>query len=238
MAGGGFQGALGGHPHRLPVMHRARTGQTRASSRDLVTGIDVGLRDLFADKALSEIERTKRLRKWTNRIQWEIVSMEVLAVCTLWHPEACGEMVRPLVRGKVLEITAAAVEEVLSQVPPDIHTPEPEIIRVVVLRSSREVMETLRTRGWHSGQWWDSTTGQDNGVRRLFAATQNSNARHAGLQKIIHTLHDELLDIPNGVVTLWHDEITLDLVTGENVDAIEITATSADEALAKLKEAT
>jgi hypothetical protein len=57
-------------------------------TRDPATGIDVGLRDIFADQSLSEVERNKRLKKWITRIQWEIVSMAETAICTVWHPNA------------------------------------------------------------------------------------------------------------------------------------------------------
>lgn len=207
-------------------------------TRDPATGIDVGLRDLFADKALAETERNSRLKSWIKTIQWEVTSMVGPAICTVWHPEARGEIVRPLVRGKVLEITAATVGEALSQVPPDICTPEREVIRVVLLRSAREVMDALREHGWHSGHWRDARTGQDNGVRRLFISAKGFEARRAGLHKIVHTLHEELLEIPNGIVPLWHDEITADMVEGENVAVMEISAASVGEAIAKLKEST
>ena len=203
---------------------------------DPATGIDVGLRDLFADKTLSAAERSHRLESWIRMIQWEVTSMAGPAICTVWHPEVRAEMVRPLVRGKVLEITANSVEEVMRQLPADVYTPPREVIRVVLLRASREVLGTLRGHGWHSGHWRDPATGQDNGVRRLLASTSDKNARRAGLQKIVRTLHDELRKIPNGIVTLWHHEITPDLLQADNFQVVEIAADNPEEAVAKLNE--
>jgi hypothetical protein len=97
-------------------------------------------------------------------------------------------------------------------------------------------MEALRSQGWHTGHWRDLASGQDNGVRRLLASTRDTNARRAGLHRIIRTLHDELRKIPNGIVTLWHDEITPDLLGADDVEVVEVSAASAEEAIAKLKE--
>jgi hypothetical protein len=39
-----------------------------------------------------------------------------------------------------------------------------------------------------------------------------------------------------GIVTIWHDKITPDMLRDEDVHVIEIAATTADEAKTKLKE--
>jgi hypothetical protein len=206
-------------------------------TRDSKTGIDVGLRDLFADKTLSEADRAKRLDGWIKMIQWEVASMTESAVCTLWHPAVHAEVVRGLVRGRVVEITATTAEDALRQVPEDLHSPVRGVIRVAVLRAPRQVMETLRERGWHSGYWRDEITGEDNGVRRLFASTQNPVARSVGLQKVVRVLHDEVQKIAGGVVTLWHPEISPEMLNVEDIQAAEIHAQSAEEALAQWKQA-
>lgn len=226
------------HAPREVVEAVRKQGFHAGYTRDAETGIDVGLRDLFTDEALSAAERNERLEAWIRMIQWEVASMAEPAICTVWHPEARGDMVRPLVRGKVVEVSATTVEEVLDQLPADIFTPVREVIRVVLLRASREVMECLRHHGWHSGHWRDPGTGQDNGVRQLFSSTKDRNARRAGLHKIVRVLHDEVLKIPDGIVALWHDEITPGLLEADNIHVIEIAAASPEEAIAKLKEST
>ena len=166
--------------------------------------------------------------------------MTVPTICTVWHPDVTADMISPLVKGKVIEIKATTEEEALRQLPNDIHIFRPKSINagknpIILLRSSRAVMEVLRTDGWHSGHWRDDVSGQDNGVRRLFASTQDKVVRIAGLHDIIHTLNEESRQIPNGVATLWHDEITLDMLKCEGFHAIEIVASNANEAKATFK---
>jgi hypothetical protein len=212
-------------------------------NRDPATGIDEGLCDIFDDTTLGLPQRSTRLRHWIQMIQGEVVSMVDPAICTVWHPAINGDMVRPLVKGKVVEINAATVEEALSQLPPDIHVFRPALettnnIRVVLLRSSRAVMEVLREEGWHTGHWRDEVTGVDNGVRRLFSSTVDKAKRGDGLRDIVHTLQEEVRQMPKGVVTLWHDEITLEILEERGIQVIEISATNANEAKIKLKELT
>jgi hypothetical protein len=219
-----------------PVMEALQAkGWHGGYTRDPQTGIDMGLTEIFSGN-LTSAELGARLKGWINMIQWEVVSMTGEAHCTIWHPAVRLELVRPLVSGKVVKVTANSVEDALKQLPTDIDVLEKENIRVVLLRSSRSVMEELRNLGWHSGNWRDEVTGQDNGVRKLFAASRDKLGRRAGLQRIIQVLHDEARNIPHGIVTLWHDEITKDMVQSEYVTTCEITATTAAAAVDALKE--
>jgi hypothetical protein len=226
---------------RLVMEALRNKGWHAGFTRDPATGIDEGLTDIFADTTLGLPQRSVRLRNWIDMIQGEVVSMIESAICTVWHPAVDADMVRPLVKGKVIEIIASTVEEALNQLPADVHVYKPaptttNNICVVLLRASRAVMEVLREEGWHNGHWRDEVTGQDNGVRRLFASVIDKAGRSAGLRDIVHTLHEEVRQMPSGVVTLWHDEITLDMLTANDIQAIEIFAVNANEAKAKLKE--
>ena len=203
-------------------------------TRDSETGIDVGLRDLFADTKLTSSERNAKLKNWIGMIQWEVASMANPAFCTVWHPAVKADAVRLVTRGKVVEIAAETVEEALSQLPADIHTPVCQSMRVVLLRASRKVLDALREQGWHTGYWRDEITGHDNGLRRLFDSTTDKARRSAGLCEIVRLLHDEVGKIPGGVVTLWHDEITADMVQGDGIEVIEISAVTPEDAIASL----
>ena len=228
---------------RLVMEGLRNKGWHAGFTRDPATGIDEGLCEIFDDTTLGLPQRSVRLRHWIEMIQGEVVSMTEPAVCTVWHPAVNAEIVRPLVKGKVVEISASTVEEALSQLPSDIHAFKPvsetaHTIRIVLLRSSRAVMEVLREEGWHTGHWRDEVTGLDNGVRRLFASTPDKEKRSDGLRDIVHTLHEEVRQMSNGVITLWHDEITPDMLEAKGIQAIEIMATNANEAKTKLKELT
>lgn len=227
---------------RLVMEALRNKGWHAGFSRDSATGIDEGLRDIFDDTTLGASQRGERLRRWIEMIQWEVVSMTEPAICTIWHPAVNGDMVRPLIKGAVVEIVATTVEEALNQLPKDIHISKPvegnsDVVQVVLLKAPRVVMEVLREEGWHNGHWRDEVTGLDNGLRRLFTSTTEPNARIAGLRDIVHTLHEEVRQMARGVVTIWHDEITLDMLNTSNIRAIEIVATNANEAKIKLKQA-
>jgi Glycosyltransferase family 25 (LPS biosynthesis protein) len=89
-------------------------------SRNRATGIDKGLAYIFDEFLVEKSQRSTHLRKWIKMIQGEAVSMAEPAVCTVWHPSVKARMVRPLVKGRVVEIIAKTVEEALSQLPADI----------------------------------------------------------------------------------------------------------------------
>lgn len=230
-----------------PVMEELqKIGWHGGYNRDSATGIDKGLCDIFrtAKLGLSENARiqhySNRLGQWIEMIQGEVLSMTAPAICTIWHSEIDVEMVRALVKGKVFEIVANTVEEAINQLPADVHVHKSisnagNNIRVILLRSTRAVMEVLREGGWHTGHWRDEVTGLDNGVRHLFARVLDKAGRSAGLRDIVLTLHQEARQLPNGVATLWHDDITPDMLEAEDIQVMEIVAENANEAQEKLK---
>jgi Glycosyltransferase involved in LPS biosynthesis len=229
------------HAPRAVMEALGEKGWHGGYSRDPKTGFDVGLKDLFADTSLSVDQRNTRLKDWIGLIQAEVASMEGPAICTIWHPKARVEMIRQLVKGKVVKISATTVEEAIKQLPANLAKPPVETngkIPVVILRASRELMEALRSHGWHTGHWRDEITGQDNGLRRLFASTTDKRQRSAELRRIVDLLHEEAQEIAGGVATLWHDEVTVDLLEGNDLRVMEISAANVEDAIAKLKELT
>lgn len=227
----GYEPVIVLHAPRKVMEALREKGWHSGHTRDAGTGIDVGLLGPFNDATLSNDERNQKLKDWINMIQWEVASMLDTAYCTIWHPKISGEMVRHLVKGQVIEITADSVEGSLLQLPKNILDIKVDPIKVVLLKSDREVLEGMRKHGWHTGYWRDKVTGQDNGLRQLFASTTDKYRRKVGLMGIIQTLHEEAMNIPGGVVALWHPEVSRELIDEELIYVIEINAKSTNDAL-------
>jgi hypothetical protein len=223
------------HTPREAMEALRQKGWHTGYNRNPGTGIDLGLNDLMSDTSLSPRDRNEKLRGWIRMIQWEVVSMVDRGICTIWHPEIHAELIRPLVGGKVIEIIANTSDEALAQLPDDIFEHSKQPIRVVVLRASREVMEALRERGWHSGYWRDEITGRDNGLRQLFDATSDKYKRSVGLRNIVRILHEEARLLPNGIVALWYDGIESDMLDSDEMTSIVIEADSPEDAVSQLK---
>ena len=99
-------------------------------------------------------------------------------------------------------------------------------------------MEVLRGRGWHSGNWRDEITGQDNGLRKA-AALPAGDRRKAALAAWVKCVAEEALTITGGVACAWHPEITraeLQAAAGGRV-VVEVVADTAAEALSVFREA-
>jgi len=200
-------------------------------TRDPATGIDVGLRDIFADTALSFSDRNKKFKAWINMIQWEANSLAEPAICTIWHPDINKSEVQSVVEGKVIEVNAQTASDAIKQLPPDIHIPVQNRQKVIWLRAPREVLESLRAQGLHAGYWRDEITGEDNGVRKLMAETKDKGQRIEGLRQTVKILQEEARTIQFGIPTLWHNEITADMLAPLDFEIIEIEANTVEEAM-------
>lgn len=208
----------------------AKKGFYRGKMIDRATGFDEGLRDLFLDKTLDNGDREDRLVRWINVVQAEALSLPEGGVCTLWHPEVRGTMIQPLVKGKVVEIIAHSVKDALKQVPPDVYCPPANDTFVALLRSPRQVMEELRKRGWYTGDLHDDATGLNDAIRHLLSTCTDADSQALGLKRLAKDLYRDARKIPNGVATIWHDAITLDLLAVAGVEAIEVCANSVEQA--------
>lgn len=207
-----------------------RVGWHGGYDRDPETGIDVGLLAIFSNK-LRESEKLERLRQWIEMIQWEVASMADPAICTVWYPDVEIEMLREATTGAVIEITAGSISEALSKLPEDIKMPNYRRIPLVILRSSRQVMEDLRLEGFHTGFSRDPITGEDCGIQEAFTAAVTKEELRARLHRVVRVLDAEVWRTANGVATVWHPHVEPDLFDSEEFEVLEIQAATAADAV-------
>lgn len=208
-------------------------------NRDKTDDIDVGLK---------KVKDVLSLRRWLSPIIWEAVNKRRIPV--VWAPQITLAMVRGAhTTGPVVVIDPSSspnvytYEECLAQLVrgedrelSKDSNPTPILPRknyadeyVILLRSSRDVMEELRSHGWHSGNWRDSITGQDNGLRQVVV-------KGVGYGEWIQCLSKEARDIPGGVTVAWHPDVTLQsLQSSTSLKVVEIEAKSVREALDKFQ---
>lgn len=209
--------------------------------RDPATGIDVGLRDVFRETSSSTSANSRRnqVRNWIAMIQGEAVS-EPGTVATVWHPEATYELVRKAARAAatVYTVEAETVEEAVAQLPPELGLAPRQHAAgrcVILLRTTRDVMEQLRGHGFHVG-YWRGDDGIDNGLRDVL--TRQGQPRIDGLREWIGSLQGEAETIRNGVVTVWHPDASAEeLGAATDLRVVEVTAETAAEAVRQLREA-
>lgn len=217
-------------PREVANKLRENYGFHMGYTRNRETDLDAGLVALAASPSPE-----RGFKKWLDTILWEATSEEN-AVATVWHPDFTADMVKAIYEGTVVEIVGNSLEECLAQIPKqekrkgalcDTH--------IVLLRSPRGIMESLRGHGWHSGYWKDELTGQDNGLRAV--ASLSGGDRLVKLKEWIVTLTKEAESVRGGMVCVWHPEITsTELGDATALKVIEVVAESIGEALQKFQE--
>lgn len=194
--------------------------------RDPATDIDLGLASVY--RAYGE----PSLRKWVDDLQWECVS-EDGTVLGVFHPEATLEHLCKVWSGPAHEIVADTLEDALlhirAVVPTTVRRPLAARECVIVLHADRAVAGQLRGLGWHTGNWRDPITDQDNGLREW--AIKRDPER---LREIVSLLAREAEGIKGGVATIWHPDATVELVQAVTpLRVVGITAETVEDALSQ-----
>ena len=181
------------------------------------------------DKGLIEVAANptaNNLKHWLDVILWEAASEEN-TISTVWHPAISPQLLKQ-VWNNVIEVTGNSAADCLSQLPPNYNFRKNYALSyVILLRSPRQVMESLKAYGFHSGYWRDEVTGIDNGLRKI--ATLIEPERNNQLRAWIQTVSNEATSIHNGVTCIWHDDIWIDDVyaaTTKKVVVIEADTTA------------
>ena len=220
------------------VMEALRTyGFHSGFDRNPKTGYDVGLPPCLA--ANDRGKRIIKLANWLRVLQGECVGGSL--ICTVWHPDVMLEEIQAAWRGPAIEIKADTVAEAQSQLPEAwrerlessaaINLPP-----VVLLRSPRPVMESLREMGFHSGHWRNLSTGYDRGLASLLVRTTEGQLP-TELAAWFDVLNQEARR-DGQVVMVWHPDVTEQMLRAAigSRRLLVIEAKTTSEAMKKWRE--
>ena len=74
--------------------------------------ICVGLADVFdSRKHRTSQQKIAALKDWISMIQWEVASRADGSFCTIWHPQAEGDIVKAAAGNVLIEINADTVSD-------------------------------------------------------------------------------------------------------------------------------
>ncbi|MGA2229477.1 MAG: ERV1/ALR-related protein [Tepidisphaeraceae bacterium] len=83
-----------------------------AGNRRNSDGVCVGLADVFdSRKHPTSQQKIAALKDWISMIQWEVASRRDASVCTIWHPQADGDIVKAAAGNVLIEISADTLSD-------------------------------------------------------------------------------------------------------------------------------
>jgi hypothetical protein len=110
----------------------------------------------------------------------------------------------------------------------------PECAVVVLLDCSKEVMDQLRVRNWHSGYDRDGN-GADRGLAAIFSDSSPRHQKIARLRKWVMDIQWEVSSLYGGVLSIWHPGADEELIREAcPCSLMKISAESAEAAVAQL----
>lgn len=178
------------------------------NQRDTDTDYDSGLNEIVAAAKGGRVNK-ERMAKWLAVLLWEAGNMTETHVA-VWHSGVTAQDVRNAagMSRSVYELKGSTAAELLGQIPSGVRLRRNYAkSHVVLLRTGRETMESLRGRGWHTGNWRDEITGEDNGLRAL-ALYPAGGRRESKLREWVDCVSREAESIPGGIACAWHPSIT------------------------------
>jgi GR25 family glycosyltransferase involved in LPS biosynthesis len=183
------------------------------------------------DKGLSEIVKSEHknilVKNWLSTLMWEAASMENTYVA-VWHPEIPFDLIAKNHIGETIYCKGESVEQCFD-ILKDLNLKRNySASHCMVFRGPRSVAENLI--GFHMGNWRDSVTGLDHGIRESeYLDGENQIDR---LKKWFQDISPES-ERMGKVPLIWSNNIPIESIKKSTYrTVIEISSKSTEEAIA------
>lgn len=200
-------------------------------TRDAHTGLDCGLTDIFDREETDPVVRRHLFLDWLFMIQDEVVALPRQGICTIWHPLADYREFKNIWKGRVISVEAESADDAEKQLPPDIHDTLGIKQILVLLRSSKDIMEGLAALNWHFGSNCDRITGFAKRLTQIFETNLSDARLRLNLEKFANRLcvaanRSKDKTIP----AIWHPKVDEGMFDANIYDVFTVKATSVRQA--------